>query len=320
MNTKLKKRIIDLFTGSFLFIVIIACVSAEEFKTSDRFSLLWEITGNDLQNPSYLYGTIHIYDTNIFKLPKEIYEAIDRCDNFSLEIDMNNIDQSMLMQRVFIGNPDSTLDKLLEPEIYAEIRTIPIIKMMGEQVKMFKPFFLQTYLLIDNPMTVQSVDLQLNEYAKTNKKNIFGIETMEEQLEMIDKIPLSEQAKSITEIYGYCKKENLGFHAAGKKIFGKVLNAYREQNIETIALLEKELGMISSSPGASDSVMIAERNVNMANRISDFIKQNKTLFAAVGALHLADYKNMNGVVSLLKEKGYKLRPILIKLYDSDNNQ
>jgi hypothetical protein len=51
----------------------------------------------------------------------------------------------------------------------------------------------------------------------------------------------------------------------------------------------------------------------MANRIDDFIKQDNTLFTAIGAMHLPDYKNLRGVVALLKEKGYILRPILIDL-------
>jgi uncharacterized protein YbaP (TraB family) len=283
------------------------------FETSDKFSLLWEITGNGLQKPSYLYGTIHIYDSSIFRIPKEVYTAIELCDNFALEVDLNNIDQGKLLQRVMVSDPDSTLDKLLEPEIYSEIQKIPFIRMMGEAVNMMKPFYIQQYILIENPLALQSVELNLNSYANSKSKNITGIETIDEQLDAIDAISLSEQAQGIRDIYDYCKREQLGFLETGKKLFNIIQITYREQDFEKLVSLEDEFKMTSSSSTASDSTLIGSRNVNMADRIDDFIRQDKTLFVAVGALHLPDYKSLRGVVSLLKEKGYSLRPILIDL-------
>jgi uncharacterized protein YbaP (TraB family) len=289
-----------------------AKTQSKGFETSDKFSLLWEITGKDTQKPSYLFGTIHIYDSTIFRIPKEIYTAIDRCENFALEVDMNEIDQSSVLQRIMIENPDSTLDKLLEPEIYNEIRNIPIIKMMGEMVDMLKPIYIQQYILVENPMSLSSVEMHLNSYANDKSKNIFGIETFDEQFDMIDAVPLSEQVQGLRDIYDYCIIENLGFAEAGKKLFNTIQEVYKNQDFERLVDLEKEFNMTSNST-ASDSAIIGERNINMANRIDDLIRQDKTLFVAVGAMHLPDYKNMHGVVAILKEKGYNLRSILIDL-------
>jgi uncharacterized protein YbaP (TraB family) len=309
---KLQKFVGKMTVKALIFTIIAGCLSCggAKFETSNKFSLLWEITGENLPKPSYLYGTIHVYDTNVFRISKEIYQAIDLCDNFALEMDMNNLNQGSIMQRIMISDPDSTLDKLLEPEIYAEVRNIPFIKSMGESVNSMKPFFLYTYLLVDNP--INSVDLNLNKYAKEKVKNISGIETLDEQLDMVDGISLYEQAQGIKDIYSYCKRENLGFSEAGKKMFGLLQDAYKNQDIETLVNLDKEFILTSNTP-ASDSAMIASRNINMADRISDFIQQDKTLFVAIGALHLPDYKNTRGVVTLLKEKGYNLRPVLINL-------
>jgi uncharacterized protein YbaP (TraB family) len=300
----------------FAIIVIVftdSCAGGQSngFDTSDRFSLLWEITGNGLQKPSYLFGTIHIYDSTVFKIPAEVYAAIDRCDNFALEVDLNSIDYGKILQRSMINDPDSTLDKLLEPEIYDEILQIPLIKMMGEAVNMMKPVYIQTYLLIENPYTMQSVEFTLNSYANDKSKNITGIETIDEQLDAVDAAPLSEQAQGIKDIYNYCKREQLGFAEAGTKMFNTIQITYKEQDFEKLVDLEDEFKMTSTS--VSDSTLIGARNVTMANRIDDFIKQNKTLFVGLGAMHLPDYKNMNGVVALLKEKGYTMRPVLIDL-------
>ena len=214
--------------------------------------------------------------------------------------------------RIKINDPDSTLDKLLKPEVYAEITKIPIIRMMGEQVNKTKPFFLSSYLIVENPMAMQSVESDLNAYAEKHQKNIFGIETMDEQLDMVDQISLAEQAKGIEDIYNHCQKENITFHQAGKEMFDKMQHAYKELDFETFDKLEEEFSLTSSSPIA-DSAMIAIRNINMANRIHDFIAKGNTLFVGLGTLHLPDYKGMRGVVTLLKEKGYNMRPILVKL-------
>jgi uncharacterized protein YbaP (TraB family) len=313
----MKKNVTKL-TLKFVTLITIAginsCADAQQkgFETSDKFSLLWEITGNGIQKSSYLYGTIHIYDSSIFKIPEEVYTAIELCDNFALEIDLNTIDHSNLLQRVMISDPDSTLDKLLEPEIYDEIQKIPFIKMMGEAINMMKPFYIQQYILIENPLTLQSVELNLSSHANSKSKNIMGIETIDEQLDATDAMSLSEQVQGIKDIYNYCKREHLEFAEAGKKVFTTIQIAYKEQDFEKLINLEDEFKMTSSSP-VSDSALIGLRNVNMANRIDDFIKQDKTLFVAIGALHLPNYKNFRGVVALLQEKGYSLRPILIDL-------
>jgi uncharacterized protein YbaP (TraB family) len=304
--------------GLFAIITVIiagGCTKKQpkEFETSDKFSLLWEITGNGVQKPSYLYGTIHIYDSTIFRIPEEVYTAIDRCNNFALEVNFDEIDYGKLLRKTIINDPDSTLDKLLEPEIYNEIRKIPLINMMGEAVNKIKPFYIQQYILIENPLSLQSVEMNLNGYANSKSKNILGIETIDEQLNAIDAVSLSEQAQGIRDIYDYCKRENLGFAEAGRKLFYTVQVTYMNQDFERLVNLEEEFKMTSNS-SVSDSTIIGERNINMANRIDDFIRQDEAaLFVAVGAMHLPDYKNLRGVVALLKQKGYSLRPLLIDL-------
>jgi uncharacterized protein YbaP (TraB family) len=307
-------RLILIFFAIAIIVFTSNCTGGQsiKFDTSGKFSLLWEITGKGLQKPSYLFGTIHIYDSAIFKIPAEVYAAIDLCDNFALEIDMNNIDQAKILQRVMIADPDSTLDKLLEPDVYNEICEIPFIKMIGEAVNMMKPFYIQQYILIQNPLTFQSVELNLNSFANKKSKNITGIETIDEQFDIIDATSLSEQAQGIKDIYDYCKREQLGFAEAGEKVFNTIQLAYKEQDFERLVNLENEFKMTSNS-SAFDSTFIGKRNINMANRIDDFVKEGKNLFVAIGALHLPDYKSMQGVVALLKEKGYNLRPILVDL-------
>ena len=55
-----------------------------------------------------------------------------------------------------------------------------------------------------------------------------------------------------------------------------------------------------------DDALIQNRNVVMAERMDKIIQEQKA-FMAVGALHLP---GENGVLELLRQKGYQVRPIL----------
>src|SRR5215831_16367016 len=48
-------------------------------------SLLWEITGNGLTRPSYLFGTMHVSDKLVFHLGDSFYNAIKSADVVALE-------------------------------------------------------------------------------------------------------------------------------------------------------------------------------------------------------------------------------------------
>src|SRR4051812_37240238 len=53
-------------------------------------SLLWEITGNGLKKPSYLFGTMHVSSKMVFHLSDSFYLAIKNADVVALETDMGS--------------------------------------------------------------------------------------------------------------------------------------------------------------------------------------------------------------------------------------
>src|ERR1700712_5003625 len=49
-------------------------------------ALLWEITGNGLSKPSYLFGTMHVSSKMVFHLSDSFYNAIKNTDAVALEL------------------------------------------------------------------------------------------------------------------------------------------------------------------------------------------------------------------------------------------
>src|SRR5438270_12723784 len=49
-------------------------------------SLFWEITGNGLKKPSYLFGTMHVSSKMVFHLSDSFYNAMRSTDAVALEL------------------------------------------------------------------------------------------------------------------------------------------------------------------------------------------------------------------------------------------
>ena len=50
-------------------------------------TLLWEISGNGLTRPSYLFGTMHVSSKMVFHLSDSFYFGIKNADVVALELD-----------------------------------------------------------------------------------------------------------------------------------------------------------------------------------------------------------------------------------------
>src|SRR5580704_18165382 len=74
-----------LTTCSLLFLSM--SLTAQQ-KTEKKYpALLWEITGNGLKKPSYLFGTMHVSSKLVFHLSDSFYLDLRNADIVALELD-----------------------------------------------------------------------------------------------------------------------------------------------------------------------------------------------------------------------------------------
>ncbi|WP_452599236.1 TraB/GumN family protein, partial [Pontimicrobium sp. MEBiC01747] len=57
------------------------------FSQEKQKSLLWEISGNGLEKPSYIYGTMHVSKKVAFRLDDVFFEALENSESIALESD-----------------------------------------------------------------------------------------------------------------------------------------------------------------------------------------------------------------------------------------
>src|ERR1700712_5953075 len=67
-------------------LILTALFSSAQKNNSSYPSLLWEITGNGLIKPSYLFGTMHVSNKMVFHLSDSFYNAIKNTDAVALEL------------------------------------------------------------------------------------------------------------------------------------------------------------------------------------------------------------------------------------------
>src|SRR6187399_123739 len=77
----LKKLLLPLFS-----LLLLLNVSAQRSIAKKYPSLFWEITGNGLKKPSYLFGTMHVSSKMAFHLSDSFYYAIKSVDAVALEL------------------------------------------------------------------------------------------------------------------------------------------------------------------------------------------------------------------------------------------
>ncbi|MEO6233102.1 MAG: TraB/GumN family protein [Ferruginibacter sp.] len=268
---------------------------------ADDNSLLWEVTGKGLKNPSYLFGTFHIMCKDDISFSTQLKSAVTNADKIYMEMDMD--DPSIMLSGLMMMNmkDGKKLKDLYTEEEYEKVAVFfkDTLHMPIGLLQSTKPFFLAA-MLYPKMMpckTVSGVEEELMKLAKEQKKEIKGLETMEFQSSVFDSIPYQEQAKELLK--------SIDSLASYQKYFDTMITVYKTQRLMEIEKLFKD-----SEFGMEDhqDILLNDRNKNWVNQLNTIMK-NESVFVAVGAGHLVGNE---GLINLLRKEGYTLKPLFNK--------
>lgn len=287
----MKKTAITLFLSFFIVL-------------SFSQSLLWKVTGGDLKQPSYLYGSIHIQDARVFAFDSTIVlGTMQSCDAFAMEILMDEIDPKALRESQFMKK-GKLLSKMMKPSDFAKLDSVCKAKIgiSAYFLNGYKPFFLSSALQQADMAKDQedALDLYFLKKARAAGKKCFGVEQYQDQIAAIDAISLKEQVKMLVESLNMTEQDS------AQNEFEELLNAYLTYNFDKML----ELSTDPSLPKKFNKVFLIDRNVGMADHFAE-IARSQSLFCVIGAAHLAGDK---GVPALLRKKGYTVEPVLFQFH------
>lgn len=296
-----------------LFGALIISLNILTAQNSDKFTgaLLWKITGNGLDKPSYIVGTHHLASIEFIDNIPGLRKTMKDVDQIAGEILMNDMDAIQTkMQNAAIMPNGITYKKLLSTEEYDRLDK-GLKNAIGaglDQVGGFKPGILSSlYSIIIyaqlspgfDPKNHEPIDLYIQRYATENGKPVIGLETIEDQIHVLyDTEPLKDQAINLA-----CQLNNPDF---AKENLIKLNKYYADKDLIKIY----ELAFENTNDPCQSSNQIQQalnknRNDNWIAKLPAIMKSKSTLIA-VGVLHLA---GKDGLLEQLDKLGYIIEAV-----------
>lgn len=260
-------------------------------------SLLYKISGKGLQQPSYLYGTIHLICPGDFYISPALKNAVSAASALYLEIDMD--DPSMmgtLMEGMKL--PDGqNLQQHFSAGDYARLSAYlkDSMQMDINQFRQMKPMVIQMMMMqraVSCP-TPTSYEQALVEMAAGQKKPVMGLEKVADQVAVFDAIPDSTESRMIMEYINDFAKQRTSFN--------NLVAAYKRQDVKALHDLLKDAPEFTGY----ENLLIYDRNRNWVPVIEKAM-QASTILVACGAMHLGGEQ---GLLALLKAQGYEVTPV-----------
>jgi len=280
-------------------------------KVPNRTGLLWKIEKEGVE-PSYLFGTMHFSDPRVMTLPKATDEAYRSANTVVVET-ADILDPKFLL-RVRLEHPDlllftdgTTLKSHLPAERREEIeRKLAERGIVLDAVAKMKPWVLSSLLALPKcererqSEGEKSLDEKLALDAQAEGRNVQGLESAEEQLQAMNRMPLDFHLRSLVATIDYgddiedAMETTTTLYLKGE--IGMIMPALRKIVPDSLSDDDYDLFL---------KYLISDRNHVMADRAVPIIDKGNA-FIAVGALHLP---GTDGVIELLRAKGYRVVPL-----------
>lgn len=272
--------------------------------------LLWEVTGNDLEKPSYILGTHHLVHVDFVDSIPNLRYVMDNVEQTVGEVVLSPEELKQMQQKVMsaVMMPEGkSYSSILSEGDYNILNTRLTQKMnMGlDQLGRLIPSMIgQMYVVIVyreldpsfDPQKHKAIDDYIQQVSRENGKLVLGLESVEDQIYAIyTSDSIEQQAEDLL-----CQVVNSEFSVKSLRM----LNEYYEQG---------ELGKICdlwyNNPDdpcqptqEQRDRMNKDRNDKWIQKLPAIMKDKSSL-VVVGALHLA---GEDGILSQLDKIGYSV--------------
>jgi uncharacterized protein YbaP (TraB family) len=273
----------------------------QEKVTPEMNNVFWEISKPGSKKVSYLFGTIHLIDKDKYILPNSVISKLSKSDLVVMEIaDLDNQTGMLDLITLKEGRMTDILSNSQKDSLYQFTERKFGMDSSSFEAAMgkFKPVFFMQLPYASLVLTSESYDKNINKLAKNEGIPILGLETAEEQIGYFDNLSSELKAKMIMQVI----QDTTDFKATW-------------ENLQSLYLNQKVSEMSAMNAGGADimkfyeTTLSSDRNKRWLQTITNSMEKSST-FIAVGAGHLP---GNDGLVNLLKQEGYLLTPIQIKL-------
>ncbi|MEJ2308612.1 MAG: TraB/GumN family protein [Gammaproteobacteria bacterium] len=280
-----------------LLLIFVFTLAAAESRSADeaRTPALIRL---DTDPPSWLFGTIHLPDPRVTSLHPAVADAFRQADAVFTEVPMD-AGSTLQMSLHGIRRDGKTLYDVLPESTW---------KRLDARLKCIHPGLTAATLLpmktwavhagmpvLESSMkypAAKPLDWQLYIDASDAGKDVGGLETLEEQLQLFE--AFSDQQHQL--ILDSLLDAMDDFDARGISVTEYMIQWYLSGDYDRLQQLLEEIPMAHDARLREqlENTLIYERNCRFAQRIAGKISENpgKSLFFAVGMGHLAGSRSI----------------------------
>ncbi|MGB5352833.1 MAG: TraB/GumN family protein [Woeseia sp.] len=266
---------------------------------SDNALPLWRVSG--AHNDVYLLASVHLLRPSDYPLPVGIDIAYDDAETLVMELDMDDLDQAeaaTLVSELGEIKDGRNLAMLMGTADFARATqlankaAIPLEAFAGAEpwlAAITTEEILLTRLGFESSLGLEQ---QLMKRAVADGKEIRGLETLREQLEILDRLPLAVQRRLLLQTL----EEGVDIES----VMDELLSAWRRGDADELA--RTVLADMREEPLLYRELVV-RRNRNWVTQISELLQHEDDYLVIVGALHLV---GDDGVPGLLERRGFKV--------------
>ena len=286
------------------------------FFISSQAQLLYRISGNGLEQPSYIVGTYHLAPASFADSIPGLREAFAATEQVYGEVDMVETlkpENAAKLQQAMTLPEGTTLSSLLTKEqmerLNALMRELMGVDMTNEavaaQLDRLLPTVLESQFTLllymknaENYNPADLIDTYFQREAMKSGKAVRGFESADFQMEVLYGAPLEKQLETLMCFVDHFKED--------VEMAEFITAAYFSQDMERLGELnlEDQERSCAGTPEDNDKLLY-DRNVNWVKAMPSIMSEKPTFFA-VGAFHLCGER---GVLRMLESAGYKIEPI-----------
>lgn len=268
-------------------------------------TLLWKVSGNGLDKPSYLFGTHHMVPGSFLEDMPEASKRLRKSKNVVVEVVLDSTEISQLNSLMIeptgpqwidrlAASTQRPLDSILQLQLGASL----------PQMAMLRPAAISTLLAFTltkqhgdevlQKFKGQPLDAHIAAKAKKRKQNLIQLESLQTQFNLlyVDP-PLDSQIADLNQMVA--QLDSVGPYSR------QLFTAYLQQNGTNMQAL---LADYAATYGGMEK-LLDERNNRWMEQLPTIFKSGSS-FVAVGALHLY---GPAGLINQLQQAGYKVEPV-----------
>ena len=266
--------------------------------------LLWTVTGP--KGTAYLLGSLHFGVPEMFPLPAEMTQAYHASQALVVETNVSALAPEQIARIVAakaVYSDGTTLSQVLSAATWRQLQEE--LKKLGastQGVQRQKPWLVSltlTSLALKRFGFDENLGIDNHFMALANKDNkpIIQLETFAQQLDFLNGFTHAEQEQMLKETFDELKK--------GRSFLVDTLKAWQAGDADKIdQLLNEEFRNTSKTDEHMYRVLITERNAAMVDKLDALLNEGGNYFVVLGAAH---FVGSDGIVALLKAKGYRVQ-------------